>query len=216
VTSVRVLAPALVCGLLLAGCTSGPDDDSARTSDAPVVQLGAPGEDNETLSPEDHETLGDAPPATAADVAFVQGMVAHHRQALTMAAMVERRHDDPRIPLFAERLAVSQRAEIAQMRDWLAQHGGDHASHGSHHQHHLMPGMLTRPELAQLRRADGRRFDRLFLLSMIRHHEGAIAMVNDLLGDGDGQEPAVFQMAQHVDSDQRVEISRMKSLLRGR
>ena len=48
---------------------------------------------------------------------------------------------------------------------------------------------------------------------MIRHHEGALVMVNELLAQGGGQESSVFQLASHIDSDQRVEIARMKSML---
>jgi uncharacterized protein (DUF305 family) len=213
-----VVASVVVCGLLLAGCTSDPGAESEPEPDAPVVQLGAPGEDNRTLSPDEQESLGEAPGHTPEDVAFVQGMIPHHRQALEMTAMVERRADDPRLALLAERIEVSQVDEIRQMRDWLVQRGEDVDGAHGHHDHHggLMPGMLTRAELAQLAHARDERFDRLFLLYMIRHHEGAIAMVNELLGGGaGGQEPAVFQIAQHVDADQRVEIARMKKLLRG-
>lgn len=43
---------------------------------------------------------------------------------------------------------------------------------------------------------------------MIYHHEGAVVMVNDLLSGGEGgQEPEVFQLAQHIDSDQQIEIA---------
>ncbi len=76
-----------------------------------------------------------------------------------------------------------------------------------------MPGMLTEAELSRLESASGRAFDRLFLQLMIRHHEGAVLMVGDLLAQGGGQEPSVFQLAQHIDADQRVEIARMRSLL---
>ena len=78
----------------------------------------------------------------------------------------------------------------------------------------LMPGILTEEELDALRAARGARFDRLFLESMIRHHQGAVIMIETLLTRGEGgQEPQVFQMAQNMDADQRVEISRMTTLL---
>lgn len=214
--SIRIVASAAVWGLLLVGCTSEPDAEPAPAQDdAPVVKLGAPGEGNRTLSPEEQESLGEVPGHTAEDVAFVQGMIPHHRQALEMTAMVERRADDPRLALLAERIEVSQRDEIRQLQDWLVQRGEDPSGHGDHHEHHLMTGMLTDAELARLARSRGDRFDRLFLLSMIRHHEGAIAMVAELLDGAGAQEPAVFQIAQHLDADQRVEIARMKRLLRG-
>ena len=42
---------------------------------------------------------------------------------------------------------------------------------------------------------------------MIYHHEGALVMVNNLLTGGEGgQEPGIFQLAQHIDSDQRIEM----------
>jgi uncharacterized protein (DUF305 family) len=53
----------------------------------------------------------------------------------------------------------------------------------------------------------------LFLKLMSRHHDGALAMVAELYASGGGQEPEIGQIAAHIDSDQRVEISRMASML---
>ena len=73
----------------------------------------------------------------------------------------------------------------------------------------LMLGMLTDEQLAQLKNATGADFDQLFLQSMIYHHEGALLMVDELLTGGLGcQEPGIFQLAQHIDSDQRIERDR--------
>jgi uncharacterized protein (DUF305 family) len=78
----------------------------------------------------------------------------------------------------------------------------------------LMPGMLTPEQLAELARAKGAEFDRLFLQDMIRHHEGALAMVRDLLAtNGAAQEPEVFQFASDIVADQRAEIMRMRAML---
>lgn len=78
----------------------------------------------------------------------------------------------------------------------------------------LMPGMLTPAEMDLLRAARGEDFDRLFLESMIRHHEGAITMVEELFATpGAGQESEVYQFASEVEVDQRIEIDRMNGLL---
>jgi uncharacterized protein (DUF305 family) len=78
-----------------------------------------------------------------------------------------------------------------------------------------MPGMLTPAQLDQLARSKGERFDRLFLQGMIRHHEGAVVMVETLLTGGEGgQESEVFQLASHIGTDQQVEIAAMKERLR--
>jgi uncharacterized protein (DUF305 family) len=212
-TLVRRVLAAAVCVLVLGGCTS---DSSDESRDAPVVQLGGPSGSNRTLSDDEAADIT-APAYTDADVAFVQGMIAHHRQALEMTAMVEQRTESRDIRAVSKRMDVGQTDEIAQLEKWLTERGEDvpgaHTQHGAGHTE-LMPGMLTPEELAQLRSARGKRFETLFLQYMIRHHEGAVIMVDQLLGGGQGgQESQVFQLAQHMDSDQRVEISRMKLLL---
>ena len=198
------------CLVALAGCSSAPAEETA--DQAPVVQLGAPGEDNRELTASEASELT-APTFTAADVEFVQMMIPHHEQALEMTALVPSRTERDDLPLLAERIEVSQTDEITQMRRWLDGRGQAATSH-DHGDGQLMPGMLTPEEMSQLSDARGAEFDELFLQYMIRHHEGAVVMVEELLAAGEGgQEPQVFQLAQHIDADQRVEISRMKQLL---
>lgn len=77
-----------------------------------------------------------------------------------------------------------------------------------------MPGMLTAEQMDALAAARGPDFDRLFLQSMIQHHQGAIVMVRDLFtARGGGQESEIFQFASHVDADQTAEIERMRGIL---
>jgi uncharacterized protein (DUF305 family) len=79
-----------------------------------------------------------------------------------------------------------------------------------------MPGMLTAAEMERLRTTRGADFDRPFLELMIRHHEGAITMVEELFGSsGAGQVSEIFQFASEVEADQRMEIDRMQLLLQG-
>ena len=161
-------AAALVLLVGLAGCTAEVDAEPDKAA-APVVQLGAPGETNTTLSPEEAGAL-DGPAYTDADVAFVQGMIPHHQQALEMIELVGQRAEDPDLTAMAERIDVTQVAEIEQLEGWLTGRGesvaGMHAGHSDGE--HGMPGMLTPQEMARLERASGPRFDRLFLLYNIR------------------------------------------------
>ncbi|MFP5354920.1 MAG: DUF305 domain-containing protein, partial [Gemmatimonadota bacterium] len=157
---------------------------------------------------------------TAADVAFMQGMIGHHAQALVMTALVPERSSRSDLGLLAERITASQRDEITQMQFWLRDRGIDAPDPASAHAHHdaghaaLMPGMLTPEEIAQLGAARGNAFDRLFLEFMIKHHEGALRMVDDLRrSPGALQEPQLFDFASDVDADQRAEIARMRRLL---
>ena len=57
-------------------------------------------------------------------------------------------------------------------------------------------------------------FDRLYLTGMIKHHQGAIAMVAELFATpGGGQQADLFGLATDVDAGQRVEIARMQAML---
>jgi uncharacterized protein (DUF305 family) len=79
----------------------------------------------------------------------------------------------------------------------------------------LMPGMLTKKQMAALKRAKGAKFDQLFLTGMIQHHNGALIMVKDLFDTaGAGQDAELFNFATDVDSGQRAEIRIMQTMLR--
>lgn len=154
-----------------------------------------------------------APGPTVAEVAFVQGMIAHHAQAVVMTALVPTRTTTREVRLLAERIDVSQQDEIAQMRRWLTARGvaeGDDTQ--AHHHGGPMPGMLTPEQVSALGATSGAAFDRLFLEGMIRHHEGALVMVANLFATGGTQDPELFQFASDVDTDQRMEIRRMAAL----
>jgi uncharacterized protein (DUF305 family) len=78
----------------------------------------------------------------------------------------------------------------------------------------LMPGMLTKKQMAALKKAKGATFDRLFLTGMIQHHGGALIMVKDLFDTaGAGQDAELFNFATDVDSGQRAEIRIMQTML---
>lgn len=206
----------LLVAVLLSACSGSAE---VASQDAPrVVQPGAPGEPSSELGP-DAQVEIEVPSHTDADVAFMQGMIHHHAQALEMASLVPNRTARSDLPLFAERLAISQEDEIAQMQRWLADRGEDVPEVGEDHDHDampggLMPGMLTSDELAELAYASGAAFDRLFLEAMRRHHLGALEMVDDLFTrDGAGEEPEIFTLANHIVSDQQIELQRIDALL---
>jgi uncharacterized protein (DUF305 family) len=155
------------------------------------------------------------PAPLPAETRFLQGMIGHHAQAVTMAALVESRTTSRVVRLIAERITVSQQDEIALMRRWLTARGVTpsdpaHAHHDLHGDHQ-MPGMLTTAQLDTLAAARGIDFDRAFLRYMIQHHKGAIVMVRELFATpGAGQESALNRFARDVSTDQRAEIARMR------
>ncbi|HEX5215849.1 MAG TPA: DUF305 domain-containing protein [Vicinamibacterales bacterium] len=183
-----------------------------------VVTPGAPGEASRS-APASTATRPAIPNATPADIAFMQGMIGHHRQAIEMVELLRTRTQRDDMKLLGKRIEVSQNDEIRMMSRWLEDRGaevpGEHAMHmpGAH----LMPGMLTAGQMTALAAAAGPAFDRLFLEGMIQHHEGALSMVDALFKrPGAGQEAQIFDFASHVDADQRMEIHRMRGMLTGK
>lgn len=195
--------------ILLSSCRSAGEQRPV------LVQPGAPGEATRAISAERAaDTSGIQ--ATPTDVRFMQGMIAHHAQALEMTALLASRTNREEMRLLARRIELSQADEIGMMQRWLKTRGATVPDVHAHHDHGgaLMPGMLTAEEMSRLEAASGRAFDRLFLESMIKHHDGALTMVNDLFAtSGAGQEPEIYAFASDVDADQRIEIDRMSAML---
>lgn len=155
-------------------------------------------------------------PHTPADVEFMSGMIAHHAQAVLIAGWAPSRGASDAVRRLCERIVVAQKDEIELMQTWLRDRGekvpeaGDHQGHAGM----LMPGMLTPQQVAQLDRARGTEFDRLFLTYMIQHHEGAVVMVDKLFGSpGAGQDEIVFKLSSEIYADQTTEIERMQKML---
>ncbi|MDN5569795.1 MAG: DUF305 domain-containing protein [Propionibacteriaceae bacterium] len=194
---------ATACGaFLLAGCTGG------------VTPSGQP--DASAAAPASTATATTATATTAtrvsandADVMFTQMMIPHHEQAVEMSDILLAKPGlSTEMTDLATAIRDAQQPEIDQMRGWLQAWGEPEG--GQHGGHAGMQGMLTEAELGQLRSADTLAASGLFLDQMIAHHEGAVAMAEQVLADG--ADPAVRQLAQDVVSSQREEIELMREL----
>ncbi|MBM7479355.1 DUF305 domain-containing protein [Oerskovia jenensis] len=234
-TGARASVRVLTCGFVVVGavlgataCTGDPAPTSTPSSI--VVQPGLPGETNATVSPEDYDDAPVEGSWNQADVGFVAGMIEHHLQALEIAALAPDRAESGAVRSFAERVTAAQGPEIHALASWLqardvavpegardlggtgprvsAGSGGEHGAHGDG-----VVGMLTAEQMAALAGADGAEFDRLFLEGMIAHHQGALAMVDVVLVDG--QDLFAHEIAAETASGQAGEIDRMRDLLDG-
>ncbi|MEU3608952.1 DUF305 domain-containing protein [Streptomyces sp. NPDC035033] len=209
-TAVTALLSALTL-FALAACE--PEGGAAApkpstTGAGSVVVPGKPGEPARRMSPQEAASLLPDERPNGADFRYVQMMIVHHRQALTMTALAPGRAGSSGVEKVAERIAAAQQPEIGAMEGWLKTHGGPR-DQGAH-DHHAMPGMATGEQLARLRAAKGAAFDELFLELMTRHHEGAVTMAAEVLGQGNNVQ--VEEMANDVIAQQTAEINRMRSL----
>ncbi|MFC8507833.1 DUF305 domain-containing protein [Streptomyces sp. NPDC057411] len=197
----------------LAACESDPAAGAAApragTSSGPVVVApGKPGEPAKRLTPEEAARLMPDERPNGADFRYVQMMIEHHRQALTMTALAPGRAGSANVRKIAERIAAAQGPEIGAMEGWLKNNGGPRPQAG--HDHHAMPGMASEEQLAALGAAKGKAFDALFVKLMITHHEGAVTMAGEVLSQGNNV--LVEEMANDVIAQQTAEINRMRSL----
>lgn len=145
-----------------------------------------------------------------ADVAFAQGMIPHHEQAIEMAAMAPTRASFDQVKTLAEAIRGAQQPEIERMRGWLAEWGRPETP-DVHGDVHGGEGMMTEEETTRLSQASGEAFDRLFLQLMIRHHKGAIKMAEDELAGGRNSDAKA--LAGTIRDAQQREVTDMEALL---
>jgi uncharacterized protein (DUF305 family) len=164
----------------------------------------------------DHAALAPIPKGaiyTEADVRFMQGMIAHHAQAIYMSRMAAAHQAGPRMLKFAQKIDQSQIAEIALMQEWLRAKNQVAPDTGSWRTMQ-MPGMLTADQLKTLDAARGAEFDRTFLELMIQHHQGALQMVADLFATPRAaQDVDVSVLASDIQVVQTAEIGVMRQML---
>ncbi|MER6693593.1 DUF305 domain-containing protein [Streptomyces minutiscleroticus] len=190
------VAAASAAALVLAACGSG-EDGSAEHSGHTAASASAPASQGRH---------------NAADTAFAQGMIPHHRQAVEMAALAASRAGSAEVKKLAQDIEKAQAPEIETLSGWLASWGEDVPAEGAmDHSAHGMGGMMTDEDMDRLEKASGKAFDTAFLDMMVEHHEGAVEMAETERADG-AYGPAT-KMAGEIVTSQSAEIERMNKLL---
>ncbi len=216
----RVGAAAAVVAALLgaAACTGGEGAGPAvtpATPTLPVLQPGRPGEPNATL------TGSAAAPVTTpsirpGDARFLTDMVTHHAQAIVMVDAVASDLTDRQVASLASRIRDEQKPEIDAMAGYLEQRGAPVPPEATNpnlvdHGAHSMPGMASEKDLRDLGGATGVSADRLFLALMIRHHEGALTMVQEHAREA--ADERVEEIAADINVTQSKQIDQMRAML---
>ena len=142
------------------------------------------------------------------DQMFLQMMIPHHEQAIEMSDLALAISKNSEVLKLAQQIKAAQSAEIVSMKSWL-QDAGMSEDMG-HEMDHGMGGMMTAEELASLKSATGKEFDRQFLTSMIAHHEGALHMVMMIK---DSEDSNLRTLYQNIVKTQTEEIEWMKRVL---
>ncbi|MGW3958518.1 DUF305 domain-containing protein [Amycolatopsis sp. NPDC005003] len=149
------------------------------------------------------------------DVTFVQQMIPHHTDAVTMAKLAPSRSKNPKVLELASRIEQGQAPEIQQMQGWLSAWNASMPGMGDGSMPGMsggsMPGMMSADETKQLEQAKGSEFDKMWLDMMIRHHQGAIDMAKTELGKG--ASPEAKTLAQKIIDAQQAEITEMQGMV---
>ncbi|MFJ3234213.1 DUF305 domain-containing protein [Streptomyces sp. NPDC086787] len=153
----------------------------------------------------------------AQDVAFTQGMISHHQQALEMARLASDRSSSAQVKDLAARIEKAQDPEITTMTGRLRAWGEDVTMAGMDHSGHTgskeMSGMMSTADLAKLERVTGKDFDTMFLTMMTEHHRGAVEMA--ATEKSKGRDAAAMRTADDIVTAQNAEIKEMNRLLGG-
>jgi uncharacterized protein (DUF305 family) len=140
---------------------------------------------------------------SADDIAFAEMMIPHHEQAIEMSEIALLNTTNPEVLQVAQEIKDAQSPEIELMKSWAGMKVSIHAGH-------MMEGMLSEGELNDLRESKGQEFDRLFLQGMIKHHEGAIEMAQEV---ATSMNKEVADLSAAIITAQELEIAAMKELL---
>ena len=204
-TRTRVLAT-LPVAMLLAACTGM----AARTPMA--ARVGTPAAGGSARTSGKSAAIAAPRAYSAVDVHFMQRMLTHHEQALTMTGLVRTQSSRSAVRILALRMELTQRDEIALMRYWLENRG--EPAPAATRADESMPGMLREAQLDSLKSATGQPFDARFLRNMIRHHEGALAMVAEHLRTPDAaRQPETSRLISDIEAELRAGLHRLRTLL---
>ncbi|MFI8388485.1 DUF305 domain-containing protein [Streptomyces sp. NPDC085540] len=197
-------ATAAAVGLILAACGTG---DSANTAGTAAG--------TSTTAP----ALSETEQHNKADVAFAQGMIPHHRQAIVMSNMAQSHGSSDAVKALAERIKKAQQPEIDAMAGWLrawgervpsGMGGMDGMGHGDDDS--TLPGMMDAEDFNRIGSARGNAFDTMFLIQMIEHHEGAIDMAET--EKQQGLYGPAKTLADDIITSQTAEITQMREMLK--
>lgn len=158
--------------------------------------------------------------SNALDAHFIEQMIPHHEDAITMAKLAQTKAQTPEVRQLAEDIITSQGKEIEQMRTWYREWFGENVPSNSQimNQHGMMGtnntmhmGMMGNDsDSTNLEQAVD--FDKEFVQEMIPHHQMAIMMAT-MLKNGT-QRPVMKELADNIIATQSKEIDQMRQWLR--
>lgn len=163
--------------------------------------------------------MGINPSSDILDAHFIEQMIPHHEDAITMAELADTKAQRPEIKQLAKNIIESQSGEIEQMKtwykDWFGKEvpAGDQAmnQHGMMGTNNMHMGMMgDASDTTTLEQAED--FDIAFIEHMISHHQMAVMMAEMLRNGSD--RPEMNTLAEAIIAAQNKEIDQMRQWLK--
>jgi uncharacterized protein (DUF305 family) len=149
------------------------------------------------------------------DAHFIEQMIPHHEDAITMAELAQEKAQRPEIKKLAEDIISSQGTEISHMKDWYKSWFGKEVpegstvmnQHGMNTSNDMHMGMMGN-DMDMTRLENAQDFDKIFIEDMIPHHQMAVMMANMLKGGT--QRSEMKNLADDIIIAQTDEIEQMR------
>ena len=203
-----MFAISIVAGAALLSACGSSESSSEPASESPSASSASPSASSES-----------AADFNEADVTFAKAMIPHHEQAVEMAtiALDPAVGARPEVVDLATRIQSGQQPEIDMMTAWLVGWGeephdmSDMDSMDDMADMEGMEGMMSADDMAAMSVMSGPAFEARWVEMMILHHEGALAMAEDVKASG--QNADVVLLADEIIAAQQAEIAEMRALL---
>ena len=131
---------------------------------------------------------------------FIANMIPHHQEAVDTASIIVAKTQNAELKKIAENIVSAQKTEIALLGSWMKSWYPSSTIKTSY-----MPMMR---DLSKLSDHD---LDDAFMDDMIKHHEWAVHMAEEVLEVS--QRPEIVKMANDIIRTQNAEIAKFKELL---
>lgn len=131
---------------------------------------------------------------------FLVNMIPHHQEAIDSAKIIMTKTKNPELKKIAEAIISGQSTEVNTMKKWLKTWYPNTTMKTEY-----MPMMRN---LSKLSEHD---MDDAFMTDMIKHHEGAIHMAEEVLDIT--QRPEIVKIAKDIVSAQKTEIATFQKML---
>ncbi|WP_158890716.1 DUF305 domain-containing protein [Amycolatopsis anabasis] len=155
----------------------------------------------------------DAPPpgVEQTDVMFLQMMIPHHNQGVTLVRLARDRSAREDVKMLAAAIETTQISEIQTMAGWLRSWNKPPVAPPHAHDSHGGMPETSPDEVAALEKATGADFDRRFLNTMIAHQDDAVQIAR--MEVARGAFTAAKELATRIDRSRSAEIQQMLGYL---